>query len=395
MQRGRAMPLPAAVRDVTARRAKAPHGAVAAVAAARLRQQAPSACCPPMRAGLASAAPAAGPYAALLPCGLLRWSAAATRRKRGTLCSASGAAQVRRGSCALFAVRQGRRLSGLSRRPGWAWPRAGRQAGVAAGVLGTGTQWQLRVWPCRPARHAHLCRAPPLSRLQVVPQQRYFLPPEDTILRLAVESGLDRGQVARFFERRLVPLPDPSVPVEPVLEPWDFGLSGAADEPDPEAEEMKAYLEKYERAAEELERRSWMDEFATVSDEEEARRTALHAPDITPDRHAATQDEQGKTAQSDGASDDGTDGGTESDEEDADSTSSEAETSEDDDDNEVRMRFAPAIARHRLRGPLLLLLSRCNFATHRRPRKPVQKATKRRMPLPSLPRRTTSRRSSG
>ena len=107
------------------------------------------------------------------------------------------------------------------------------------------------------------------------------MPPEDTILRLAVESGLDRGQVARFFERRLLPLPDPLAPIEPVLEPWDFGLSGAADASDEQAEEKKAFLEELERTAEEAQQRSYMEDFVSVSDKEEARRTALRAMCIT------------------------------------------------------------------------------------------------------------------
>ena len=180
------------------------------------------------------------------------------------------------------------------------------------------------------------------------------MPPEDTILRLAVESGLDRGQVARFFERRLLPLPDPLAPIEPVLEPWDFGLSGAADASDEQAEEKKAFLEELERTAEEAQQRSYMEDFVSVSDKEEARRTALRAMCITVDRHASTQDEERDTAPSDD-SEDGTDDGTESEEEDVDYTSSEQETSEDD---EVRMRLAPALAQHRqLKGPLLLLLT--------------------------------------
>ena len=109
MQRGRALPPCTAVHGVAARRANAPRGAVAAMAA-RLRPQPPSACCPPQRAGVASAQPAA--LAALLRCAKLRWPAAAARRKRSTWCSASGAAQVRRGSCARFAPRKGRRLQG-------------------------------------------------------------------------------------------------------------------------------------------------------------------------------------------------------------------------------------------------------------------------------------------
>ena len=110
MQRGRALPPCTAVHGVAARRANAPRGAVAAMSAARLRPQPPSACCPPQRAGVASAQPAA--LAALLRCAKLRWPAAAARRKRSTWCSASGAAQVRRGSCARFAPRKGRRLQG-------------------------------------------------------------------------------------------------------------------------------------------------------------------------------------------------------------------------------------------------------------------------------------------
>ena len=66
---------------------------------------------------------------------------------------------------------------------------------------------------------------------QLDPEQRYSLPPDATIARLAAESGLERGQVVRFFERRLVPRPEPSSDAESdsesELEPWDFGLSEA------------------------------------------------------------------------------------------------------------------------------------------------------------------------
>ena len=57
------------------------------------------------------------------------------------------------------------------------------------------------------------------------------MPSDATIARLAAESGLERGQVIRFFERRLVPRPEPSSDAESdsesELEPWDFGLSDA------------------------------------------------------------------------------------------------------------------------------------------------------------------------
>jgi hypothetical protein len=67
--------------------------------------------------------------------------------------------------------------------------------------------------------------------MQLDPELRYVLPPDATISRLADETGLERGQVARFFERRLVPRPELSSDAEsdtgPELEPWDYGLSEA------------------------------------------------------------------------------------------------------------------------------------------------------------------------
>ena len=66
---------------------------------------------------------------------------------------------------------------------------------------------------------------------QLDPELRYSLPPAATISRLAAETGLERGQVTRFFERRLVARPEPSSDAESEsdeeLEPWDFGLSEA------------------------------------------------------------------------------------------------------------------------------------------------------------------------
>ena len=196
-----------------------------------------------------------------------------------------------------------------------------------------------------------------------------------------METGLNRGQVTRFFERRLVPIPDPTAaPVEQLeLEPWDFGLSGAKDDSDGTPTPEDAYLEELERMLAESQQQTYdLPEFDAVSDEKEARCTALNSLRIAADMRAAMQDEELDEAQSDEASDeatdeasdeatdeatddgtdeatdeatdDSTDDGTESEEEDVDYTSSEAEISEDDEDDEddedeVRMPWAPA--RHR------------------------------------------------